>query len=276
MRPDNTKYRHYILDWKGVFALIIPFITITSLIGLALKFSLEILHKDFSSNMAFVLISYLLFLLPPIICFDYFILRKNGKQLNFNFSTKPLSTYLVIFPMMFGMMLISEYITSFVPTKGEFFGEFYNQLENQLRFLANDNFAIILNAVIFAPLLEEIIFRGIIQKGMINKGVNPIKAILISSFAFGIFHLNPWQFIGAVLMGFVLGFVYYMTKSLLMSILLHAFNNLVASIILIKFNSESFSDALHIADWQLFLVGIAMFSGFYYLFMKKYRVHYSE
>ncbi len=39
---------------------------------------------------------------------------------------------------------------------------------------------------------------------MINNGVKPANAILFSAFIFGIVHLNPWQFIGAFLLGIVL------------------------------------------------------------------------
>ena len=82
------------------------------------------------------------------------------------------------------------------------------------------------------PIIEEIIFRGIIQKGMINNGVKPRNAILVSALIFGIVHFNPWQFIGAFLLGIVLGVVYFKTKSLLMSIFLHFFNNTIAEIIM--------------------------------------------
>ena len=75
-------------------------------------------------------------------------------------------------------------------------------------------------AVVMAPIFEEIVFRGILQKGLINKGWEPTKAIWVSAIVFGFVHGNPWQFVGAVLLGYVLGLVYHRTKSLLMPILL--------------------------------------------------------
>lgn len=53
-----------------------------------------------------------------------------------------------------------------------------------------------ISMVIAAPILEELIFRGIILKGLL-KNYSPLKSILISSLLFGLIHLNPWQFIGA-------------------------------------------------------------------------------
>jgi membrane protease YdiL (CAAX protease family) len=40
---------------------------------------------------------------------------------------------------------------------------------------------------------------------MINKGMEPWKAILYASIIFGIVHGNPWQFISAVMLGCVSG-----------------------------------------------------------------------
>ena len=131
-------------------------------------------------------------------------------------------------------------------------------------------------AVIMAPIFEEIVFRGIIQKGLINKGMNPATAIIIASVVFGLVHANPWQFVGAVLLGCVLGFVYHRTKSLLLPILLHAFNNLCSSILIFYGDSESFADVFRISEWLVLGIGIILFAVFYYLFTRKYRVHYSE
>ena len=131
-------------------------------------------------------------------------------------------------------------------------------------------------AVIMAPIFEEIIFRGIIQKGLINNGIKPVKAIWISAILFGLVHGNPWQFVGAVLLGYVLGIVYEKTKSLLLPILLHAFNNLTSTLLITFTDTESFSIALKVPEWTIFLAGIILFSTFCYLFLHKNKVIYSE
>ncbi|MFN8362534.1 MAG: CPBP family intramembrane glutamic endopeptidase [Cloacibacterium normanense] len=130
--------------------------------------------------------------------------------------------------------------------------------------------------VLFAPFLEEILFRGIIQKGLINKGVKPAKAIIFSALAFGIFHLNPWQTVNAFLLGLVLGVVYYKTKSLLMPILLHAFNNFISAYLLLNGNSESVTENLHLPEYYGLIVGIVLLSVSYYLFMYRNRIYYRE
>lgn len=79
--------------------------------------------------------------------------------------------------------------------------------------------------VIAAPILEELIFRGIILDGLLGK-YSPAKSILVSSLLFGLVHLNPWQFVTGFIIGIFSGWVYYRSKSLSLSIIIHASANL--------------------------------------------------
>ncbi|MEB8346812.1 type II CAAX endopeptidase family protein [Flavobacteriaceae bacterium KMM 6898] len=79
--------------------------------------------------------------------------------------------------------------------------------------------------VIAAPILEELIFRGIILDGLLKKH-SPIISILISSVLFGIVHLSPWSFVTGLIMGIFTGWVYYKSKSLLATIIIHASANI--------------------------------------------------
>ena len=78
--------------------------------------------------------------------------------------------------------------------------------------------------VIAAPILEELIFRGIILDGLL-KNYSPWKSILLSSFLFGLVHLNPWQFITGMVIGIFAGWIYYNTRSVKYAILIHAAAN---------------------------------------------------
>ena len=84
---------------------------------------------------------------------------------------------------------------------------------------------------IAAPLLEELIFRGIILEGLLKK-YSASKAIFWSSFLFGLVHLNPWQFISAMVIGVFSAWLYYKTANLNLSILIHFFNNATAFILM--------------------------------------------
>ena len=82
----------------------------------------------------------------------------------------------------------------------------------------------ILAVAIIGPVLEEMLFRGAITKELL-KQYEPSKAIFISGLIFGIFHLNPAQIFPAMLIGFVLAWLYWRTGSLIPGILIHIVNN---------------------------------------------------
>lgn len=82
----------------------------------------------------------------------------------------------------------------------------------------------ILCVSVLGPILEELLFRGAITKILLEK-YSPVKAILISGLIFGIFHINPVQVVGAIIMGVVFAWIYYKTKSLVPCILIHILNN---------------------------------------------------
>lgn len=92
--------------------------------------------------------------------------------------------------------------------------------------------------VIVAPVLEELIFRGLILDGLL-KNYSPIKSILIASLLFGLVHLNPWQFITGFILGIFSGWVYYRTGSISFSIIIHATANLCGYLMRLIVNGNS-------------------------------------
>ena len=80
---------------------------------------------------------------------------------------------------------------------------------------------------LLAPLLEETLFRGILLRGLL-RNYSPAVAIGQSALLFGIFHLNPAQSLFALLLGVMLGWLYYRTQSLAICVVLHALNNLLS------------------------------------------------
>lgn len=86
---------------------------------------------------------------------------------------------------------------------------------------------------ILTPLAEEVVFRGAILRtllGIMSKK-NHWVAIMISAAIFGVVHANLAQFINALLMGLILGWMYYRTGSLVPGILLHWVNNTMAYVL---------------------------------------------
>ncbi|WP_029294412.1 CPBP family intramembrane glutamic endopeptidase [Chryseobacterium hispalense] len=274
---ENSRYPKFTFTWLGGLVLVAGLVVGTMALSFFNIFWMFTFKENLQYKDWFFMLSNAAGFLTAIAFFDFFIVRPNtGKKLNFNFSPTNFYTYLLIFPMMFGMMLIAEFITSQIPTTGLFFGKYYDFFTKLMEQLTDDPVVMIITAVICAPIFEEIVFRGIIQKGLINKGIKPVNAIIIASVIFGLVHANPWQFVGAVLLGCVLGLVYYKTKSLLLPMLLHGFNNLCSTILIVYTKNESFADAFKIPEWMILAGGIILFSVFYYLFTRKYKVHYSE
>ena len=160
-----------------------------------------------------------------------------GKSASFNLH---LSYWLILPLTIIGGLIISIGISSpiseLIPIP-EVFKKYL--LESCL----NANIFTFFTLVIAAPLLEEAIFRGVILDGLLKK-YSPQRSIVISSLLFGIAHLNPWQFVGAFLFGLFMGWVYYKTRSLLPSILMHAANNLLAFIGMKMTDASNFDDTI--------------------------------
>lgn len=115
---------------------------------------------------------------------------------------------------------LSSPITDLIPMPDSMKEMFEDQLGGKSIFT-------FLMVVVAAPILEELIFRGIILDGLLRR-YTPLKAILMSAFLFGVVHLNPWQFITAMILGTFAGWLYYKTKNLTLPILMHATNNFFA------------------------------------------------
>lgn len=89
---------------------------------------------------------------------------------------------------------------------------------------ATDSFSMFLYSAILAPVMEEILFRGLVFRGLRPYGKR--FAIFGSALLFGLFHGNLLQTPYAFLVGLILGWI-TAEYSALWAIALHVFNNLV-------------------------------------------------
>lgn len=101
----------------------------------------------------------------------------------------------------------------------------FQQLESTFAPFYEGNFLLSLISIsIFVPLIEEIMFRGLIQSEL-RKHMSVAPAVLIQAILFGLYHMNLIQLIITVLMGIFLGFLTVWTKSILGAIIIHSVNN---------------------------------------------------
>lgn len=91
--------------------------------------------------------------------------------------------------------------------------------------------------VVVAPLTEELLFRGLILRGFLSR-YSVRKAILASAILFGLFHFNPWQLLGAIILGVLFAWWFVHTGSLLPCLFGHALSNAMLLIFLGIFNLE--------------------------------------
>ena len=97
-----------------------------------------------------------------------------------------------------------------------------------------------LAVVVMAPIGEEIVFRGFLQKFLEEHWKDITRAVLITSLIFAMIHFNPYWTIQIYLLGVILGFLSWKTKSIIPSIVLHSLNNGI-SLILTIFENSNFS-----------------------------------
>ncbi|MFN2424626.1 MAG: lysostaphin resistance A-like protein [Cryomorphaceae bacterium] len=108
-----------------------------------------------------------------------------------------------------------------------------------------------INVIILIPVIEELVFRGIMLDNLLKRNYNAILAIVISSFFFALIHIKPLDVLnsipsasGAFLFGIVAGLIYQKTRNLHLVILMHCTANLYSFI---------FSDIYFSEYWNLII-----------------------
>lgn len=90
----------------------------------------------------------------------------------------------------------------------------------------------VISSLVLAPLLEELLFRGVIQEYLYRKN-GFILSVLITSLLFSIHHLTISQLVYTFLAGLYYGVLYYKTRSLTYCMIAHSFYNLLCFFVVI-------------------------------------------
>jgi len=114
--------------------------------------------------------------------------------------------------------------------------------------------------VIFGPIAEELVFRGLIFRRL-RDYLNPMWAILISGVAFGVYHGNLVQGIFAGLLGMLLALVYEKSGTIIVPIAAHMGNNLM-SVLAGCFGIDTVS-VFELVTAVILLAGTAWYLFFY-------------
>lgn len=117
--------------------------------------------------------------------------------------------------------------------------------------------------IFLVPVVEEILFRGIIQESVMRE-YGKVRGLLFAAFIFALAHIAvPQQAVGAFFGGLILGYVYYRTRSLIPVIIIHILNNAVAYLMMTIFDVGivTLSDLVsnNVLYWILYGVSTAIF-----------------
>ena len=99
------------------------------------------------------------------------------------------------------------------------------------KFIKNSDWSvfcvIVLAAVVIAPIVEEIVFRGVLFN-CISHRFGIVAGVVSTSLIFAVFHLNAVAFLVLFSLGVVLQILYVKTKSIFSCMIFHAVHNAVA------------------------------------------------
>lgn len=227
--------------------------------GLLISISIVAFPSDIAGNQ---LLTYIITIIPPFVYlifigkkrrFEEVNAKKGGVFTTYNIKefkgipiTESNTGKLSVFTLFFIVTLLTitlliaiEPLTAWMSMP-----EYYKRL---LQSVIDGSAGQIIAIVIAAPLLEELLLRGFIERGLIYHS-GGTKAIIISAAIFGVMHLNPWQALPAFIMGLFFGWLYWRTHNLWLTILMHLLTN-GSSLITIRLLPEYSLAGLSLKDF---------------------------
>ena len=168
-------------------------------------------------TMYFFRMDKLLFCVPIL----YYFIKTNKEKKYFKVNKKlNITDSVTYFALIYGINFFLNLISSAINIEGQKF------------IVQRPIYTDIIYAICIAPVLEEIVFRGVLMTYLKKYGIQ--TAIIVSSLFFGISHYNIYMIIPAFFIGIVLAYVSY-KYSIKYSILLHILLNIVANMSKIVF-----------------------------------------
>jgi len=219
---------------------------------------------------------FILFLMGPVFAIGYTIKYACDKadislEDTVGKIIKPGMIYIYTTFLVIGLSIVMSEVDNFIMS---YLPEELAMEEIFIQLLDNNFFVVFISVGIIAPILEEILFRGIILKGFL-KNYTVWKAIIFSSLIFAVAHFNIRQGIVTFFMGVFLGWLYYKTKSLILPIYAHIINNSLAVFVFHFMDITGYSEVTPAAaDYQplwLTLSGILLTLVGYYLLKQWHR-----
>jgi uncharacterized protein len=214
-------------DVKSIFRLFFVLLFYMVIGGIFFGILLVVLDAlHLSSPLSKSFLNLLMYIITLLITIKYAIRKSKKLQISsFNVSFNKIRGWLVPVIIISTLALVVglERISALIPMP--------LSVQKFFELAFTRNIFSIITAVIAAPILEEILCRGIVLRGLL-KNYPPNKAILISAIFFAAIHMNPWQALPAFCGGLFLGWVFYKTQSVIPGMIIHATINATATLFL--------------------------------------------
>lgn len=162
-----------------------------------------------------------------IFVIHWFIKKESKKELCFS---KPDISFLlpaiVLTVFIFILVSLSADLLGTPDKKIPFLKNFVEINGNNNYYIFNYTFL----SLLIAPVREEILFRGLLQKAF-QKRFNPCIAVVLAAMLFSLFHFSIAKIPYTLAGGILYGFFYYKTNKLIIPVLCHFCWNLIYSIL---------------------------------------------
>ncbi len=135
---------------------------------------------------------------------------------------------------------------------------------------AFDIFINILIVAVAAAIVEEVFFRGALQKLLSSWFKNGHMAVWVTAFIFSAIHLQFYGFVPRLFMGAVLGYLFYYSKNLWVPIFYHFVNNAFVVVSNYSWGGSSFFEEMEKGSvaWYSWIILIVSLYLTYILFRK--------
>lgn len=219
--------------------------TLKIIFGLILAgFILTVLFSSFmynSTSSIFILLGEVLLILPSFI---YLKLKNYNFQEVFRLRKIDARIIYLSFPLGAAMTVLSDEIDRIVSTFIKMPPEWQEALIKSLSAdTAVEWLNLFLGAVILAGIIEEMLFRGMLQKAFEQRFDLP-HAIFSAALIFALIHL-PFWLIQVLILGIIFGLVAWRCNSTIPTMILHCFNNALA-LVFANTNAETW----HWYNWN--------------------------
>ena len=206
----------------GIYFLIAMFFVAIRMLS---AFGLLNFLGDFSGVVFTIVVQIFLLAAGSIFLFSAISKNKVKDTLNY-FNFKKISTKAVITCVILGVVVffLNVFASSFFNSIISFLGYSPNRTSSVVtEYPVWLLFVNIIFTAVLPGICEEIAHRGMILSS--SQAFGSFKAILISSFLFGLLHLNIEQFFYATLIGIFLGYLTHATGSIYPAMIVHFMNN---------------------------------------------------